>query len=622
MISNIPQEDNLIITDNYYNFIKQISEDYLKYIINYKIATSEYLKKITTNHEKYNPKLSELKDKTNLKKEHLTKLVSIIPKVIEQQMINIENFVQSIDEKISKFELILKEKNTQYMECQNSFKESKNDIIKRYGDTDKLKKNFMTNITSVEEIIYKLYSKKDKKKKNNFKLNISVFNTLDNNNNVSSFEEQVNSSIQKTKKIEQEYKTNFKLLQLAEKNFLEIAEKTKERTRRILCEIVNGLKVNITEYLIYLKNCFSVPLKDIDLYFKSIMPLDELTKFDEIIQSSYSKNNYPTSINPEKYTLKIFRTNNGLNKINSNNSNISNSSLNNSINSNNSSNSINIEDELEFSQEEEIFKTIKKMTENFDLLEFNNYDLSVEEEKLRCKYLSLKILSFPSSNQINSNQIPSITDQEVDEIDNKLQKKQNRVIFLQKLSQFRSGGNFEIPEKEYNILSRLFNTIAKIIEIEKDYDSAVNIIILSQTYYITRNNERNYLQNVLMNNKMFKTKKFWESLVKFSIDKEIAISKKNDECNGTIGEDRKEVESNYVNIVFTQLLPLIHNMIEFGIDTDIVEEIISPIIKQYKISSEFSDVIYSEINSKKLEIQNYNNIQKNDGINLNQINEK
>ena len=547
MISNIPQEDNLIITDNYYNFIKQISEDYLKYIINYKIATSEYLKKITTNHEKYNPKLSELKDKTNLKKEHLTKLVSIIPKVIEQQMINIENFVQSIDEKISKFELILKEKNTQYLEWQNSFKESKNDIIKRYGDTDKLKKNFMTNITSVEEIIHKLYSKKDKKKKNNFKLNISVFNTLDNNNNVSSFEEQVNSSIQKTKKIEQEYKTNFKLLQLAEKNFLEIAEKTKERTRRILCEIVNGLKVNITEYLIYLKNCFSVPLKDIDLYFKSIMPLDELTKFDEIIQSSYSKNNYPTSINPEKYTLKIFRTNNGLNKINSNNSNISNSSLNNSINSNNSSNSINIEDELEFSQEEEIFKTIKKMTENFDLLEFNNYDLSVEEEKLRCKYLSLKILSFPSSNQINSNQIPSITDQEVDEIDNKLQKKQNRVIFLQKLSQFRSGGNFEIPEKEYNILSRLFNTIAKIIEIEKDYDSAVNIIILSQTYYITRNNERNYLQNVLMNNKMFKTKKFWESLVKFSIAKEIAISQKMMNAMGLL--ERIEKKLNQIMLI-------------------------------------------------------------------------
>jgi hypothetical protein len=63
-------------------------------------------------------------------------------------------------------------------------------------------------------------------------------------------------------------------------------------------------------------------------------------------------------------------------------------------------------------------------------------------------------------------------------------------------------------------------------------------------------------------------------------------------------------------------------MIEFGIDTNTVEEIISPIIKQYKISSEFSEVIYSEINSKKLEIQNNNSIQTNYEINLNQINEK
>lgn len=100
----------------------------------------------------------------------------------------------------------------------------------------------MTNITSVEEIIHKLYSKKDKKKKNNFKLNISVFNTLDNNNNVSSFEEQVNSSIQKTKKIEQEYKTNFKLLQLAEKNFLEIAEKNKGKNKENIMRNCKWLK--------------------------------------------------------------------------------------------------------------------------------------------------------------------------------------------------------------------------------------------------------------------------------------------------------------------------------------------------------------------------------------------
>ena len=81
--------------------------------------------------------------------------------------------------------------------------------------------------------------------------------------------------------------------------------------------------------------------------------------------------------------------------------------------------------------------------------------------------------------------------------------------FIQKLSQFRTSGNFEIPDNMYNILSRLFNKIAKMVESEEDYESAVNIIILSQTYYITKNNDKKYLQNSIMNNAFFKRKKFF-----------------------------------------------------------------------------------------------------------------
>ena len=195
-------------------------------------------------------------------------------------------------------------------------------------------------------------------------------------------------------------------------------------------------------------------------------------------------------------------------------------------------------------------------------------------------------------------------------------KKQNRVIFLQKLSQFRTRGIFDIPEREYNILSRLFNKISKMVESEKDYESAVNIIILSQTYYITRDNQKYYLQNELMNNELFKTKKFWETYTRYSIDKEISLSKKSDEVNGVINENAKETEEKIRNIVFAQLVPLNDNMIDFGIDINIIEEIISPIIKEYKISPELAEVIYSVLNSKKLELQN-NNV-----INLNQINEK
>ena len=139
---------------------------------------------------------------------------------------------------------------------------------------------------------------------------------------------------------------------------------------------------------------------------------------------------------------------------------------------------------------------------------------------------------------------------------------------------------------------------------------------MSQTYYITRDNQKYYLQNELINNELFKTKKFWETYTRYSIDKEISLSKKSDEVNGVINENAKETEEKIRNIVFAQLVPLNDNMIDFGIDINIIEQIISPIIKEYKISPELAEVIYSVLNSKKLDLQN------NNGINLNQINEK
>ena len=185
-----------------------------------------------------------------------------------------------------------------------------------------------------------------------------------------------------------------------------------------------------------------------------------------------------------------------------------------------------------------------------------------------------------------------------------LKKKQNRIIFIQKLSQFRTMGIFEIPEKEYNILSRLFNKIATMIESDEDYESAVNIIILSQTYYIIKNDKKQYLQSALMNNEFFKSKKFWETYTNYLIEREISLSKHTDELNGIFNENDKENEEKYSNIAFAQLIPIIDNMIEFELDINIVEEIILPLIKQYKIGPELAEAIVTPINNKKLETKN------------------
>ena len=592
MNSIYPGEENIIITDNYYIFLKQISEEYLKYITNYKIATGEYLKKISLNQQKYSPKLLENNTQLkNINSNHIISLTSIVPKVVEQQMINIEYFVEGFDEKLEKFEKFIKEKIIEYTDYQNSFKEIKNELTKKYKEIEKIKGNFMTNINIAEENIHKFYIKQnDNKKKTNSKLNISQIDT-NNHELYVSFEDQVNNSIQKTKKLEEEYKTNIILVKNYEKNYIEAIENTREKGRNILSEIANRLKDLISDVLVFLRNSFKIPLSEIDTYINEIVSLDEYSKFDKLIKSSYKNYNILKPINTEKYTLTFFKANQ--------NNNINN------INITNNNNSI-IEEglqEMDFVQEEEIFMTIKKMIENFELLDKKNFDLVVEEEKLRCKYLTLKILSFAPTNKLYANQISKITLDEVEEIDDMLKKKMNRVIFIQKLSQFRTRGIFEFPEREYNILSRLFNKIVKIIESEQDYESAINIIILSQTYYLIKNNQKEYLQKTIMNNELFKTKKFWETFVNYSINKEIELSQKTDEKNGVVINDKKEKEEKYSNIVSAQLVPITVNMIDFGLDINIVEEIILPIIKQYKISPEFAEVVMTTINMKKEELK-------------------
>ena len=586
MNSLYPGEENIIICDNYSIFLKQISEDFIKYITNYKIATSDYLKKIELNQEKYSPKLLEGNDQLkNINIKHIISLTSIIPKVIEQQIINIDYFVKGIDSKFEKFEKLLKDKNIEFIVCQNDFKDVKNELVKKYKEIEKIKSNYMSNITLAEENIHKYYMKQNiKKKSNNSKLNLTLIDSSE--LSIFSLEEQVNSIIQKTKKIEEEYKTSISTVKTFEINYIETLEKSKEKGRSILCEISNSLKDLISECIIFLRNTFKLPLSEIDIYLNEIVNLDEFSRFNKEILLSYKNEIHLKPINTEKYNIKFFKGKNyGSNK--------------------NKSSNLNEEDfqEMDFLQEEEIFNTIKKMMENFDLLEKNGFNLEIEEEKLRCKYLTLKILSFAPNNKLYSSQIPKITDEEVEEIEKKLEKKQNRVIFIQKLSQFRTLGIFNIPEREYNILSRLFNKIAKTVESDEDYDSAVNIIILSQTYYFTKNNNKIYLQNAIMNNEFFKSKKFWETYVNYSIDKEIALSKQTDEKNGINTENNKENEEKYSNIVFAQLLPITNNMIEFGLDVNIVEEIIVPIIKQYKISPELSEVVMTTINIKKQELE-------------------
>ena len=612
MSISLPEEENFKMTDNYYSVLKQITEDFTKYIVNFKILSTDYLKKLSANNEKYNIEALKKKYKEmgfrDLDLTHIFSISSIISVIIEQQIINLEFFVQNIDQKSENFEKIFNEKSSKYLEQYNNYKDVKNELNKKYREIERLRVNYITNISSVEEAIHKFYMKKNntKKRLNSLPTNSLIDNKREINTNIN-IEEQINNNIQKVKKIEDDYKTSIGVVKSIENKYMSISKEAKENIRKILSELLNGFKEFIFDCMLFLKNCYKLPLSEIDTYMNDIIQLDETVNFDQIILSCYKSEQDLESINPQKYTLKFFQRNDSElkndNKENNNEKETKNKSK--IKRSNSTPASEECFQELDFLQEQEMFMTIKKMMENFELLDSNNYNLNIEEEKLRCKYLTLKILSFAPISKLYSDKIPQITDEEVEELEKMLVVKENRVIFIQKLSQFRTRGIFEIPPREYNILNKLFNKIVQTIENDFDYDSALNIIILSQTYFMIKGGKKEYLQKQMMNNELFKTKKFWETYANSSITKEIA--------NCVISENAEDhdIEESYSNIVFATLLPMTDNMIDFGLDINIVEEIILPFVKKYKFSSELETTITSIIDAKKLEVQEKNKKEEN-----------
>ena len=345
------------------------------------------------------------------------------------------------------------------------------------------------------------------------------------------------------------------------------------------CETSTKMKDTITDFLILLKNSFKMQSSEIDLYLPELSDLKEENTFEKIIDNSFSTNKKLVYVKPLKYKLKIFQNQNNNDILNTNTI-------------------LNLEDgfdEMPTIKDEIILYIFKTMKENFELIYDNNIDLKIEEEKMRCLNLTEKILTLEENKEKNNNQP---TKKDIDELNSLLDIHSNRVVFLQKLSEYRTKGKFELKAQTFEIFSNLFNTLINTIERDNDFHSIKNAIIISQTYYNKNDdNSKKYLQKTIQNNNIFKSKKFWEEFLEYSISREIVTSVNNDVKNGTF-TNNKESDDKKMNIAFAQILPYADNMIEFGLDKETIQEIIFPIISKYKIDKESIEMIKEIINKK------------------------
>jgi len=155
------------------------------------------------------------------------------------------------------------------------------------------------------------------------------------------------------------------------------------------------------------------------------------------------------------------------------------------------------------------------------------------------------------------------------------------IFFLSILNVNRTNNKYKLNKNTFEKFIEIFNFI-----LDKEYNKTNRnieiynfIIIMSQTYCFedeSNNNEKIFIQKKIKNHKIFKEEKNWENSLFYQINEEIATSNKIN-----IGLSIEELKQRYENIVFSKLLSLIHNLIEFEIDKNVINEFINKVKNKY-----------------------------------------
>ena len=287
--------------------------------------------------------------------------------------------------------------------------------------------------------------------------------------------------------------------------------------------------------------------------------------------------------------------NNNNNHNNNHNDNTNNNNKNINIYNNKTINIINekIENKYNNLKIYDIYGIIHNMKSNFKTIA-PDYDLKKAEIKIYIK-------TFASSLIFNSDK-KFLNEKKIDEY---LKDRNNRLIFLKELNEKRSNGKFELDKESFirlgkimvNILNKIKDYIFNLEYNDNNFDIEIvrYLLIICQTYYyINKENIKFYLDNFLKENTIMQNNEFWMIVFNDLIKTEI-----NEINNSNLNENEKN--NKIKTIAFSKILTLVHNMIQFKINKEIIEEISNELSKKYNLSD-------NELNTIKTTFEYKNDI--------------
>ena len=602
---------NYNICRGYYNLISKMLEEQIKYILEYKSVLNEYFKKSLTLQVNLGTKLGnppeEYKNATWLDFSPILILTQQIPKIIQKQIENNKTFIDEIEKSIKNIDNFLKDKEKIIKKYEEKYNDVNETLIKKYIEVEKSKISYLNSISKTEEIISRFYENKKKledmqrNKQNNEELKILIEKDKE-------YETLKKTIIKETKKFENEYIDVLKGSTKYEDKFLKQINECISGMKDVAVEMTDKIKDIVIVFSLFLKDSFKAPLDVIDANINNLSSTNIKENMNKTIIKTFNNEQKFTNLVPEKYELKSLiivgdyesRFSYGSKGSKGSKDSKKSKKKKKKVEEEPKNGLVRFEDgfeEMTYFEDDCTLYTTQEIFNNFQLIITNGLNIKEEIEKNLTKNLISKIIAnmqVPKQEEIKD--YNKITNNEITQLKNLLNTHSNRVIFLHKLNDYRALCLYELQDYYYKLFGDLFIYAINVSVKENDYHSVEMVIILSKTYYIALDKKNKlYLQNVIVNNDCFKSKEFWEELLVYSISKEVIQSNKREEINL---EDEKKHKVKNDNIVFSQLLSLIDNMFDFGVDDNLIKNIIEPKIKFYKVEEKLAKTIFEVMDSK------------------------
>jgi len=436
--------------------------------------------------------------------------------------------------------------------------------IQEISDNIKLNSDFMnkqnelilSSFEQTEKAIVEDYLKlnkrinKSKENKNKVSKEQLINECHKNENDYMELSKEINNKINEYKK---QYNLNMKEIKL---NMINLSQKATE-------DISNIIQINkdiFNDSILLLDNEMQ-KLKNYDINNKEFEP--SISKY---LKYNIEENELSDLIKPNKYKICI---------------------INNPV--------IQIEGTMVVVDSKEIYEIVKLIySYEFNMIDENYYDLDIEKQKLDIIVKTGKLLGFDFYKSLKTN-IEIFSEEEITNYINFLFSKEDYLYqCLLCLNRFRSAGNLEFTEEQFDIFKIIFDKACDYLLEHKHRNIYYYVIILSQTYYKMDKSEKYFLQNYIGNKEFFKQINFWTEFIEEMINEELTKFEKQSK-NLDLSEEKKKEKID--NIIFCKIISLSPSLNNFKFQKEELNSILLPLINKYNMKDENKNNIYSMLDA-------------------------